>query len=277
MSSLALHQITAIESSPLELVQIAAQVSCQEVCIFVRSPERKAGNGKSELLFPTATPEIIEEFKTTLALNNIGVMNAEYFPIEQGTNLEDYRLPLSIAADVGARRIVVHVHETNESVSLGRLGELCDMSAELGLLVGLEFMGLSPGCRSLSKARHLVESVDRPNLGIAIDALHLVRTGGTIGEVADLDPKLIAYVQLCDGKDLLVSDDYLPEAFNRLVPGEGRFPLRDLIRVLPENVQFDVEVPSEDLLQLGIDPLDRARCAVDASRKLLAAAINRNT
>lgn len=269
MRDLALHQMTALESSPLELVQIAAEVGCAEICVFVRSPLIPADDGGMKPLFPTVTPAIQEAMKASLLANKIAIMNVEYFSIEQGMILEEYRAPLALAADLGAKRAVAHVHEVDQERAVAGLRGLCEMAAEYGLFVGLEFMGLSPGCNSLGKARELVEAANRSNLQIAIDALHLVRTGGSIDEVARLDPELIAYVQLCDGKDLRRSEDYLPEAFNRLSPGEGIYPLRDLLRILPTNIPIDIEVPSEDLRREGRSPIERARRAVSASRQLL--------
>lgn len=270
MGDLALHQMTVIEASPLELVQIAAEVGCAEIGVFVRSPEIRADDGGMRPMFPTVTPANQEAMKASLSARNIAIMNVEYFPIEQGMLLEEYRAPLMLAADLGAERAVAHVHEVDQERALAGLRGLCKMAAEYGLFVGLEFMGLSPGCNSLGKARQLVEAANCPNLGIAIDALHLVRTGGSLDEVARLDPELIAYIQLCDGKDLRLSEDYLAEAFNRLSPGEGSYPLADLLRILPTNVPIDVEVPSEDLRRAGYGPIERARRAVSASRQLLS-------
>jgi hypothetical protein len=56
---------------------------------------------------------------------------------------------------------------------------------------------------------------------------------------------------------------------NRLVPGSGEFPLRELVRALPPDLPMDVEVPSKDLQVQGIAPVERARLAVKASRDLL--------
>jgi sugar phosphate isomerase/epimerase len=49
--------------------------------------------------------------------------------------------------------------------------------------------------RTLSDAAVLV---GESGGGIIIDPLHLQRSGGTPADVRSLDPKLIAYCQLCD-------------------------------------------------------------------------------
>lgn len=272
MRKLALHQITAMEASPIELVSIAAETGCSEVCIFVRSPLVPKKNGEMGPLFPTVFPDMKDAMLERLAACGVGIMNIEYFPVEADTDVETYREPLRFGAELGAVRAVAHFHDTDEARGLANFGRLCDIAAEYGLKVGLEFMGLSPGCNSLARAREILAKLDRPNLGIAIDALHLVRTGSTVEEVAALKPEQIAYSQICDGMHLEKSSDYLPEALNRAFPGEGVFPLRALMAALPADASLDVEVPSEDLRRQGVSGLDRARKAVNASRSLLAEA-----
>lgn len=270
MRDLALHQLTVIESPPIELVRIAAEVGCTQICIFVRSPEVQADDGTTKPMFPTVTPESRDALIDCLAANHVTIANVEFFPIARDVIIEEYRPALQLAAELGAMRAVVHVHEVDHKRAVTALRAFCGMAAELGLSVGLEFMGMSAGCSSLHTARHLVEAANCPNFGIAIDALHLVRTGGSLEDVARLDPGTIAYLQLCDGADLHRSDEYIAEAFNRLSPGEGVFSLQDLIRALPKDIPIDVEVPSEDLRHQGVAPTERARRAVRASRRLLA-------
>ena len=124
------------------------------------------------------------------------------------------------------------------------------------------------GCNSLDKAATLHGHVNQPNLGIAIDALHLFRTGGTLEQLETMDPAIITYVQLCDGPDFHLSGDYLDEAMNRMIPGEGVFPLKNLAALLGPHVDIDIEVP--DFAGCGgSDAKSWAHRAVTASRNLL--------
>src|SRR5579862_2758629 len=205
---LALHQITAMEASPEELVSIAAAVGCDRVCIFVYSPA--AG-----ISFPVVTRATKAAFLGRLRGEGVGVANLEYFPITAETDLDAYRAPLELGAELGACLAVTHVHDAEEDRAADTLGRFADLAAECGLAIGLEFMGLSPGCNSLARAVRLIDRIDRPNAGIAVDALHLVRTGGTPAEVAALAPAYFAYSQICDGHGLAPSSDYLPEALDR--------------------------------------------------------------
>lgn len=272
--TLALHHITAIETTPLELVNLAAAIGCEAVCVFVHLPSQGDGGAAIGGLprFHPVTAELAPAFRQRCAERGVGVMNVEYFPIESGTDVGGFRDPVALAARIGARRLVAHVHDTDRSRALDTLRALCDLAGEHGLGVGLEFMPLSPGCTSLAEADAFVTEARRDNLGIAIDALHWTRTGGSAADVARIDPGHIAYVQLCDGPRDDPGRDYLAQAFDRLVPGEGGFALRELLASLPQSVDLDVEVPSTSGIAQGRTPLDRARRAVTASRALLAEA-----
>lgn len=279
MPSLALHHFTIGDVDPLELVSIAASCSCDAVCVFVSSPADPApGQAMPELAFPAVTPDLLPAMKTRLRDEGVTVTNIEFFPLGADTRLEDLRPSLALGAELGARLAVTHIYDSDTSRAADTLARFGQLAAEYDLCLGLEFMGLSPTCNSLEKAAQLVRAAAQDNIGIAVDALHLMRTGGTPEQVKALDPALFAYAQLCDGPTLddpasaLDQERYLAEAFDRLAPGKGVFPLMDLVNALPSNTFFDVEVPSPTLAAQGVAPTERARLAVEASRRLLAMA-----
>jgi sugar phosphate isomerase/epimerase len=90
--------------------------------------------------------------------------------------------------------------------------------------------------------------------------------------VAAVPAAAIAYAQLCDGPDLRLRGDYLPEAMDRMVPGDGAFPIAAILDALPAATALDVEVPSLAGQRAGIPALERARRAVAAARSLVEAA-----
>jgi sugar phosphate isomerase/epimerase len=105
-------------------------------------------------------------------------------------------------------------------------------------------MPLAPRWKTLHEAVALVTAAGQPNLALGVDLLHLLRSGGTPAEVADLDPALVGHAQLCDGASLAVGEDYVQEASaSRLAPGRGVFPVRDFVRALPPGTPLELEVP----------------------------------
>jgi sugar phosphate isomerase/epimerase len=262
---LALHQITAMEASPPELLSIAAEVGCSHACVFVHLPT-------PNVPFPAVTPEMVGEMRARMGATGVGVSNLEYFPLMADTDVADFRAPLDLGAELGAHRLVAHIHDPDDMRAAANLAALADLAAERGLQVGLEFMGLTPACNSIARAVRFVELAARPNVGIAVDCLHVVRTGGTAEDISAVPPEFFSYGQLCDGPDMSVQGDYLTEAMNRMVPGEGVFPIQAMVEATPAAVPFDVEVPSLTGQQQGIPALERARKAAAAGRRILDAA-----
>ncbi|WP_339825219.1 sugar phosphate isomerase/epimerase family protein [uncultured Parasphingorhabdus sp.] len=265
MHRLALHQITMMEGGPEGLVRFAAEAGLDGVCLFTATPV----NGQGHDMFPVVAPAASASFKRLLHDNDMRVINAEYFPVMAEQDVAAYAPAITLAAELGAKRIVTHIHETDCNRAQDQLSKLCAMARENGLEVGLEFTGFSAGCNSLSAAATLHGRVNEPNLGIAIDALHLFRTGGTPEQVEAVDPAIISYVQLCDGPDFRLSGEYFDEAMNRMIPGEGVFPLKKLVALLDPHVDIDIEVP-DFAGSGGSDAKSWAHRAVTASRNLFA-------
>lgn len=270
--SLGLHQITAMEAGPVDLVSIAAATGCQQVCVFTHVPDIALPDQRGIVSFPLVTAAILPQMRTRLRDCAVSVSNIEFFPVAPDVPVERYDGAFALGHELGAARAVTHVHDPVDARAVDTLGRLSDLAATHGLSLGLEFMGLTPACDSVARAVWFVDQVARPNLGIAVDALHLVRTGGTPADVAAVPARYFAYAQICDGHGLHRATDYLPEALDRVMPGDGDFPLHAILEAVPAATALDVEVPSVKLAQAGIAAVDRAREAVRRARTLLASA-----
>lgn len=268
---LGLHQITANELSPVELVRLAAEVGCQEVCLFTHIPSAALPGDDAPTLFPVVGRAQVDDLRDALAAHDVTVGNVEFFPVTAGIDLEVYREGFEVAAAIGAQRAVTHIHDGDDASAVDSLGRLGELAAQYGLRLGLEFMGLTPACASIDRAAWFVQQVGYRNVGIGADALHLVRTGGSPRDVARIAPELFTYAQICDATGLHVTGDYLGEALERKLPGEGDFPLAAFVASLPKTVAVDVEVPSAKRIAAGIPANGFAREAVSRSWLLLDA------
>ncbi len=265
---LALHHLTVRESSVIDLVEIAAENACEAVCIFTHAP-RIPIPGARFTEYPLVDRANQAGFIAALRAHDVGVGNIEFFPVTKDLDLEDYRESLEVGAAVGARRIVTHIHDDEDDRALETLGRLCDEAARFDLKLGLEFMGLTPACASIQRAAWFVDQVGRANIGIALDALHLVRTGGSALDVAAIPADRFCYAQICDGHGLAVTGDYRSEGQDREAPGDGDWPLHAIYTALPAATPLDVEVPSVTRVRQGISPRDRAKKAVARARALI--------
>lgn len=248
---LSLAHLSLIATPPEALVKIAAE----------------AGFDLVDLRLSPATPtDTVYANDERLALcrrlvplmrdTGLKVWDIEIIRLQDTTDPHDHLPLLEAAAHLGASRIKLVCDSNDHARAADLLAQLCALAAPFGLTLDLEYMVFS-GVRSLAAARDLVLAADQPNLRILVDALHWMRAGGDAAALRAAAGRL-GYVQLCDGP--LVSpigrDALIQEArTNRLPPGEGQFPLDDLLDAMPPNCVASLEVP----LPPGSDPLAHAR------------------
>src|SRR5207249_9554422 len=121
------------------------------------------------------------------------------------------------------------------------------------------------------EAADVVARSKRANASVLIDALHFSRSGGLPAHIAQVDPSLFRYAQICDaGPDMPGPGDtpaLIREArTGRLLPGEVVLPLAALITALPDTVPLAVEAPCRATADLPAaaraKPADRALTAL---------------
>jgi len=268
---LGLHQITANELSPARLVEVAAAAGCEEVCLFTHIPIAALPGDDAPTLFPIVDRNSLSALQDSLRANGVTVGNVEFFPVTVDVDIEIYREGFELAAAVGAKRAVTHIHDPHDPSAVDALGRLGELATQHGLRLGLEFMGLTPACASIERATWFTQQAGPANVGIGVDALHLIRTGGVPADVARIPAALFTYAQICDADGLHATGDYLHEALERKLPGDGDFPLAAFVAALPEGIAVDVEVPLLTRIAAGGSALDHAREAVARSRRLLEA------
>lgn len=201
-------------------------------------------------------------------LRDIGlrVWDVEIIRIHEQTDPQDHLPLLEAAALLGASRVKLVCDCDDHARAAGLLGQLCEHAASFGLTLDLEFMVFS-GVKSLAAAVGLVAAVDRPDLLVLVDALHWMRARDDLASLRAAAARL-GYVQLCDGPLIapVGRKALIQEArTSRLVPGEGEFPLEELLHAMPPDCVASLEVP----LPAGCDPLFHARRLQDAARTLV--------
>jgi len=199
------------------------------------------------------------------------VLNIECFNLCAGADPDSFLPALACGSEFGVRTASAIVWENGDRRDvLAKLGRLCDMAADFGIRINLEFMALSRSMNSLDVALELLRDSGRQNIGLMVDLLHLMRTGGTVDRLRAIEPDLIGGAQICDGPLAISEADMLAEAGgNRMVPGEGEFPVGEFINALPTELIIGVEVPQITLVG-KLTPLERAHQLMDAVAPLVA-------
>ncbi len=143
---------------------------------------------------------------------------------------------------------------------------ICRRAAARGLRISLEFVP-NTGLPDLAFTQAVLQACGEPNCAIMLDVFHLDRSGGTVQDVRRLPPDAIAGVHLSDRVPPPPGSAYEPQR-GRLMPGEGRLPLRELVEAALDNspgAYLEIEVLNQELAALPADAV-AARLAAAAKR-----------
>ncbi|WP_116131414.1 sugar phosphate isomerase/epimerase [Tropicimonas sp. IMCC34043] len=234
--------LTALEASPEDFIDHAAAAGFNAVGLRINPPAHTADR------WPVAgDPGRARALRTRADDAGIRIFEVETFSIWPDFDIEKLLPGLEAGAVMGASMMVCAGIDDDEPRMIDSFGQLADRAAGFGLSVGIEFMPFRP-MATLASARRVWTAVARPNARILIDALHLFRSGGSIAEVAALDPASVGYLHLCDAPLQSPSAGGFAEEArgHRLYPGEGGLPLVELLSALPPELPVSVEAPTRN-------------------------------
>ncbi|MGE3691365.1 MAG: sugar phosphate isomerase/epimerase family protein [Novosphingobium sp.] len=270
MNKLGLEMLTLLGMPPVEYVKLAAELGCAEVSTGLTGLPLSMF-GLEDKFYPEWSlrddPALRREMKAAMADTGVRIGLAEGYSARSGHSVREFAGDLDLMAELGALRLNAICMEDDLAMAKDELAELAGMAAERDMVFTIEFFPPT-GITSLEKAIEVCAHIGKGKARILLDTTHLFRTGGTVEQVAALDPDLIGYCQLSDGRNAPPDDAYMQTAmFARDVPGEGQLPLRDLVRVLPGHVTVSLEVPRlEDMRRMS--PRDHAARCVAAAKAL---------
>ena len=138
---------------------------------------------------------------------------------ERRTRSDAARAELLRAADaLGARHIKVMPPFLPDDPAgddlAGEFAALCAQAADHGLMIGLEMLPFST-LPNLGAALEMVAAADAANGGLLVDIWHVMRSGGTMDEVARLPARFIIAAELCDAMMAMqgeITEDTIREA-----------------------------------------------------------------
>jgi sugar phosphate isomerase/epimerase len=208
--------------------------------------------------------------RSRLADGGRRVFDAEVVRVSADFVAESATPLITRAVEVGAAHVlaVSDLDGSDPNLSLRAFEALARIARGHGLDLAVEYMAWTTPSDVDGALRVHSETGCR----IVVDLLHHTRIGATVHDLERLmRADAVAWVQICDAPREREADSLLAEARRgRLIPGEGALPLRDLLAVVPSHVDISIEVQSDRLL--GVDPRERARRLVDATRALLGRA-----
>lgn len=242
--SLAVACLTALQLSPPELVDAAAAAGFDGVSIRMFPPR------SGDPLMPVATDAaLLAETARRLDDHGCGVIDVEAIQLAPGLDLDAVMPGLEASAMLGARHVLATAGHEQPAAVAEALHALCERCEPLSIRVVLEFMVFST-VPTLEQAVAVVTEAAHPMAGVLVDPLHLRNAGDTPQSVAsavERRPDLFPYAQLCDAP-LAAPAGGTRELFgeaigDRLAPGDGELPLRELLDALPSATPLSVETP----------------------------------
>ena len=251
----------------VQMIEAAAEAGFASVGLRLL-PAALTGEGPYPLL---TDDRMLRETRAALRDTGITVADVEIARLNDRFDPEGFRPFLERAARLQARHVLVAGDDRDEARLTDSYGRFCDVAAEFGLTGDLEFMPWT-AVPDLATARRIVQTADRPNTAILIDALHYDRAPTTLDEIRAVPASQINYVQFCDGpRPYDPSDEGLIAIARggRLMPGCGAIDLTGLARAIPDDVAISVEVAD---LTNQLSPRETALRAAQTTRMILRAA-----
>lgn len=231
-----LEPLVVPELAGAELVHVAARAGYQCFGTFAHA------YGIDQPLNPAVgDAEQRAAMRAAIAETGVRLANLECFNLLPGVDPATFATALEFGADLGATSGTAIIRE-NPSLddALATYQRLCDMAAEHGIRINVEFFTTNQSLSGIDDAAAFVRRAKRANTGLVIDALHLMRTSGGLAGLERIDPEMVGWLQLCDGP-LAPPADLKHELRHRLRPGEGEFPLREIVERCPPGLPLAIE------------------------------------
>ena len=147
----------------------------------------------------------------------------------------------------------------------GEFAALCAQAADHGLMIGLEMLPFSM-LPNLGAALEMAAAADAANGGLLVDIWHVMRSGGTMEEVAQLPARFIIAAELCDATMAMQGEISEDTMRHRKLCGEGEFDVPGFIRAMGRagyDGPYGVEILSDAFRQLPL--AQAARRSFDSS------------
>ncbi|OHV37177.1 xylose isomerase [Pseudofrankia sp. EUN1h] len=262
------HQ-TVFGLPPVEFVNLTADLGCRYIAaVLSGNPVNPHGYASFSL---RDDPALRRRTAAALRDRDVSISLAEGFVVRPGSDMRGYAADLDLMAELGVAMVNTVTMDPDLPRSLDEFGVLAELAGERGMQTTVEFAP-SLTIKDLPGALAAVRHVARPNFRLLIDTMHLVRSGHTAADLAAVDPVLIAYAQLSDHTVRQRGSVYREDSIDRMVPGEGELPLREILAALPPGIVIGLEVPMLSRALAGESTEERARRCVEGARGLLALA-----
>ena len=236
-----LAQLTVLKTSPAEISRIAADCGYDYVSmrqIYMGLPEEPDYD-------LSKNKKLMAETKAVFADTGIKLLDIELARIFDGMDVKKYEPAMTTAVELGGKHVLSSIWTLDREYAIERFAELCDLAAQYGLTVELEYVPIA-GVRTLGGAVDVLRKVNRKNAGLMIDIHHFHRAQDDPAELAKLPKEWFRFAHLCDAPAEIPSEQtemvrILREA--RSYVGEGGTDIAPILNAMPV-VPYSIELPN---------------------------------
>jgi len=221
--------------------------------------------------------EVVEMIKASGV--KVAVLGVEYGWLfadgeESGRLFNDLRASCENAVAIGCPQLMSAPgpYEGSLKDAVGHLRRAGDIAAEYGLDLSIEFNSQHPNLNSVETLAELVNTADKPNVGLLLDAYHLARSGRPGRGFEEVPGEDLMHFQFSDLSPNPVTGVKRP--MDRLMPGEGVIQWTELFQLLHEkgySGHMSFEAPNPEIWKR--DPTEVCREGVELTEALLGKAL----
>jgi sugar phosphate isomerase/epimerase len=262
-----LAHLTVLNLPPPELIRVAARTGYAHVGLrLIATTDTTPG-------YPLMRdPVMMRATKAALRETAVTVLDIEFVRITPELEIAALEPFLAAGAELGAKYVITAPYDPDLARLADRLAAIADLSVPLGLCPVLEFFPWTV-VPDLGTAWRVVQTAERPRVGILVDTLHFDRSASTLDELDRIPSSRFPFVHVADAPVLAsytMQDLLHAGRCERLPPGEGGIDIIRILRHMPPGIPVALEIPMTSLT-LSVGPEEIARRALNAATKLLGA------
>ena len=238
-----LAHLTVLGWSPVEMAYNASllgydYISIRNINMGVR--------GERDFSIPIGS-ERYGALKEALEKTGIAIHDIELARVVDGTDVASYEEAFEAGASLGAKAVLSSVWTEDRDFYTRQFAALCDLAAQYGMTVNLEFVTWA-GIWNLSQALELLDAVKRPNARLMVDTLHAWRSGVSAAEIAACPKELFDMAHICDGPAAIPARTDKEELIRvgrdaREYVGEGAINIADMVSAMRPDTVLSIELP----------------------------------
>lgn len=192
-------------------------------------------------------PALFELTQEALHETGLTLHDIELAKIDDNTNARTFEGAFAAAQKLGARGVISSIWTEREAHALEQFALVCDLAANYGLTVHLEFPSWA-AVWNLEGVRQMLDKVNRPNAAILLDTLHVHRSGVTLDEIRTCPKEWLTFAHICDGPLPAPARSDTAALIHtgrdaRLYVGEGGIDIAGIVGCLHENAVLSIELP----------------------------------